>query len=580
MIPQEFIEEVQQKTDIVDLISGYIPLKRAGRNFKAQCPFHDEKTPSFFVNPQKQIFHCFGCGEGGGVLQFLMLYDKLSFPEAVETLAKRLGMQIPYQRVSTKDKIKTKLYDVMQLASQFFHKNLLSMEEASGARDYLGKRGITKNIIANFNIGYAPRNNMLISYMRKQSITLDILEKASLVVSRTQGGYTDLFRERIMFPIYDVRNRVVGFGARRIRDKEGVPKYINSFENILYSKREHLFGLNFSKDEIIKKDSVIVTEGYMDMIVPFSAGIKNIVASLGTALTLEQIRLIKRYTNNIILIFDSDKAGQAATLRAVDILIENGLNIRIVHMPKGFDLDLAVRERGVSFVTSLLDKRTDFFDYKMDILCSLYDSDSIEGKVKIAEGMLSTIAKLNSEIEKYEYIKQLSAALKVKEAVLVAELRKIDKPAGGGDLKVNNPNIILPMAEKIIMRAVLSNDKILTALRKKIDAEDFSHPLARKTFSLALQYKEKNGVAMRSFLSSTMDKEIAGFVSQIMMEDMGRIDKDILKDCILRLRSNRTKAIKERLKDEIRQAEDRKDTGKVKSLISEFQKINSEAKNG
>jgi len=582
MIPQEFIEEVQQKTDIVDLISSYIPLKRAGRNFKAQCPFHNEKTPSFFVNPQKQIFHCFGCGEGGGALQFLMLYDKLSFPEAVEVLAKRLGMQIPYQKVSAKDKIKTRLYDVVQEASQFFHKSLLSMEEALLARNYLDKRGITKGIIANFNIGYAPGNNMLIGYMRKRGVTLDILEKASLVVSKTQGGYRDLFRGRIMFPIYDIRHRVVGFGARRIKDKEGVPKYINSFENPLYSKREHLFGLNFSKDEIIKKDSAIVTEGYMDMIVPFTAGIKNIVASLGTALTPEQIRLIKRYTSNIILIFDSDKAGEGATLRAVDLLIENGLNIKIVHMPKGFDLDLATREKGTRFVKALLDKQTDFFDYKIEILRSLYDPDSIEGKVKIAEHMLSTISRLNSEIEKYEYIKKLSAVLRIKETVFIAELRKADKgfEKNRGAPQVNRPNIILPMAEKMLLRAVFSSDKVLAALEKRISAEDFSHPLARKTFSLVSQHKVKNGSVSRSFVSSILDKEVAGFVSQIMMEDMGKIDKNILKDCILRLRSNRIKTIKEKLRNEIRQAEDRKDSGRVKSLMNEFQKINSEAKNG
>ena len=584
MIPQEFIEEVQQKTDIVDLISSYIPLKRAGRNFKAQCPFHNEKTPSFFVNPQKQIFHCFGCGAGGGALQFIMLYDKLSFPEAVEVLAKRLGMQIPYQKVSAKDKIRTKLYDVVRDASEFFHKNLFSMKEASAARNYLSRRGVTESIIDSFNIGYAPVGGMLIDYMRKCGVTLDVLEKASLVVPKANGGYKDLFRARIMFPIYDVRSRAIGFGARRIEDKEGVPKYINSFENPLYSKRQHLFGLNFSKDEIIKKDNVIVTEGYMDMIIPFAAGIRNIVASLGTALTLEQIRLIKRYTNNIVLIFDSDKAGESATLRAVDLLVENGLNIGIVRMPEGFDLDSAVRAKGVNFVGQLLNKRVDFFDYKVSTLRSLYDPDSIEGKVKIAEHMLSTISKVNSEIEKYEYIKKLSSVLKVKETVLIAELKKADvkfnrirqyqMPQG------NRQSIVLPMAEKIIIRTVLSNSKVLAAVKKKVNAEDFSHPLARKTFSLISQYEMKDAYSSGAFLGSIVDKEVSGFVSRIMMEDIGRIDKSALRDCVLKLRANRAKAAKERLKDEMRQAESRKDIGRVKSLMSEFQKINSEAKNG
>ncbi len=583
MIPQDFIEEVQQKTDIVDLISSYIPLKRAGKNFKTQCPFHNEKTPSFFVNPQKQIFHCFGCGEGGGALQFVMLYDRLSFVEAVEVLAKRLGMQIPYQKVSARDKIKIALYDVIRAASEFYHDNLLSLSETSAARRYLNNRGVNGETIKGFKIGYAPQNNMLVNYMRKRGVTLDTLEKASLVVPKSSGGYKDLFWKRVIFPIYDVRGRAVGFGARRIGDGDSSPKYINSPENPLYRKREHLFGLNFSKDEIVKENSVIVTEGYMDMITPFAAGIKNIVASLGTALTVEQIRTIKRYTNNIILIFDSDKAGQNATSRAIGLLIENGLNVSIVRMPEGLDLDLAVRERGADFTASLLNKKVDFFDYKIDMLKSLYEFDSIEGKVNVANQMLSIISKINSEVEKYEYIKKLSAVLSVRETVLVAELRK----AGKNTVKVRgNPRVeeslsAVPMAERMIIRAVFSNDKVLGAIKRKVDPQDFSHPLTRKVFSLILK-REDDGkkVSFRSFLGSTEDKEISSFVSKIMMEDIGGINKNILKDCIVKLRKNRARAAKDILKSRIREAENRKDKEKVKSLISEFQKINSEVRNG
>ena len=588
MIPQQFIEEVQQKTDIVDLISSYIPLRRAGRNFKALCPFHNEKTSSFFVSPQRQIFHCFGCGEGGGPLQFIMLYDKTSFVEAVEELAQKIGMRIPYQEVSAKDKLRTLLYDVVHQTAQFFHQNLISSKEAQPARDYLAQRGIDKEAIDVFKIGYAASNSSLLRYMRSRSVTLDMLEKVSLITEKPQGGWRDLFWQRIIFPICDVRHRPVGFGARFIEGlsrrssvKGDIPKYINSGENILYRKRECLFGLNFSKDEIIKKDSVIVTEGYLDMITPYQAGIKNIVASLGTALTLEQIRLIKRYTHNIILVFDADKAGQNATLRAVDILLENGLNVTILSMPEGLDLDLALRQKGVDFVTSLIEKRNDFFDYKMSILRRLYDIDSIDGKVKIARQMLSTIGKLTSELEQYEYVKKLSVALKVRETLLMAEFGKVKthKPVSlrspGQDIRAS-----VPITEQLIIKAIFANNRLLTMIKGRINEEDFSHPLSRKTFSLLLDKSSAGNFSGRQFISSIEDKEISGFVSRVLMEDAGSIDKSILKSCIIKLRRNHLKMLLDSLKAQIRTAEKDKDEIRVKNLMIQFRKINSEVRNG
>jgi len=581
MIPQSFIEEIQQRTDIVELISSYIPLKRSGRSFKALCPFHSERTPSFFVNPQKQIFHCFGCGEGGGSLQFLMLYDKVSFTEAIDILAKRLGLTVPYQETRGKEKLKSLLYEVTYEASIFFYKNLISLKESEPALNYLKSRGITKEIIDKFRIGYAAGKNNLLDYMRAKNFTLEILEKASLVTAKSSGGYLDLFRDRVIFPIFDIRNRVVGFGARTLREKEGVPKYINSFENPLYSKRDHLFGLNFSKEEILKKDSVIVTEGYLDMVTPYQGGIRNIVANLGTALTLEQIRLVRRYTKNIILVFDADKAGQAATLRAVDLLLENGLNIRILNMPRGLDLDLAIREKGVDFVLALLDKRVDFFDYKVNILKGLYDIESIEGKAKLANQMLSTIGKLSSEIEKYEYIKKLSEVLKVKEEVLIAELRKIDKQPKLGLSNLGKIKESIPIAEKLILKFIFTNAKIFEVVKKKLNWNDFLHPLTKKTFSLIVEkFSRDNNFSLQKFLSLIEDKEISGFVSQVLMEDVGILDKSILKDCILKLRRNRARIIKENLKMQMREAEKDKNMTKLKELVAKYRKINNEVRNG
>src|SRR3989338_2771672 len=247
MIPQTFIDEVQARTDIVELISGYLSLKKAGRNFRGLCPFHAEKTPSFMVSPEKQIFHCFGCGQGGGAFQFLTLVEKVSFPEAVEMLAKRAGLAIPYQNESLL-KEKSTLYDAVNAAADFFYHNLKDDKKYEGIRKYLARRGIGPKAIDRFKLGFAPAGNMLLNHLRKAGFTLEVLEKTSLATA-SRSGFSDLFRDRIMFPIFDVRSRIIAFGGRTYSNDAQIPKYINSLENVLYSKRNHLFGLNLVKDD-------------------------------------------------------------------------------------------------------------------------------------------------------------------------------------------------------------------------------------------------------------------------------------------------------------------------------------------
>jgi DNA primase len=581
MIPQSFIDEIQTRTDIVELISNYIPLKRSGRNFKALCPFHSEKTPSFFVSPQKQIFHCFGCGEGGGPIQFLMLYERVNFVDAIEILAKRLGLEIPYQKRENRG-IKNILYEITNEASLFFHKTLLEDKSLQPVVSYLNKRGLSKDVIRKFRIGFARGDKTLLDYLRKRGFTLEIMEKASLIISQREG-WRELFRERVMFPIFDVRSRVVGFGGRIWKEREGVPKYINSLENPLYSKREHLYGLNFSKDEILKQDEVIVVEGYMDMLIPFINGVKNIVASLGTALTLEQIRLIKRYTYNIVLVFDSDKAGQLATLRALDLLLENDLKVRIVKLPSGYDPDLLVREKGIEVFVYLINKKEDFLTYKIGILKNIYDIDSIEGKTKISKEMLSTIDKLKSEVEKYEYIKKLSWILKIKEEILLAEYKKLFSKRDFSFPK-NNSKIIeeklFPITEKIILKFMLTNTKALSVVKKNLKEDDFTSPLIKKAVSFILRNFSKEKFSLQSLLGRIDDKQISSFISSILMDDSIPLNKDSFKDSIIKLRKKRIKSLRERLKEEIKRAELEGDKEKCKELINKFYKINSEVRNG
>ncbi|UCG34660.1 MAG: DNA primase [Candidatus Omnitrophota bacterium] len=581
MIPQGFINEIQTRTDIVELISAYIPLKRSGRNFKAICPFHGEKTPSFMVSPQKQIFHCFGCGEGGGIIQFLMMHEKVSFVEAVEILAKRQGLNIPYER-SDKDKIKPRLYEAVSEAMQFFQNCLLKEEAAKPVLKYLKERGIAEKTIAQFHIGYACTSNLLLGHMRKKGFSLQALEKASLVISQ-RSGFKDLFRERIVFPIFDIRSRPIGFGGRIWKNISGVPKYINSLENPLYSKRNQLFGLNFAKDDIIKNDAVIVVEGYLDMIIPFMRGTRNIVASSGTALTVEQIKYIRRYTSNVILVFDSDKAGEMATMRTLDLLLENELKIKVAKLPLGFDPDSFVRKKGNEAFSKALSEAQDFFDYKMGVLKKIYDVESIEGKTKIAKELLGSLQKLKSEIEKHEYIKKLSQALKVKEEILIAELRKINSTPGTRNwqppqqLGKREP---LSLTEKTLLKFMVSNQGARALIKKNVKEEDFISDLARKTFSYLSLNIERLSNRPQELLTMIEDKEISRFISSVLMDDNIPLEKEFLKGALLKMRQRRIKVFKNRLKEEIRQAEQIGDRQKLKVLISEYGKIKSEAGNG
>jgi DNA primase len=593
MIPQTFIDEVQTRTDIGEVISSYIPLKRAGRNFKAACPFHGEKTPSFIVSPQKQIFHCFGCGEGGGVIQFLMLYEKVSFVEAIEILAARLGLTVPYQR-GEREKLKTILYDVVDEAASFFSRNLNEVNQRP-VINYLNKRGISEEAIKKFRLGYAAGRNTLINYLRKKKFSLNVIEKASLAIAR-ESGYRDIFQGRVTFPICDTRSRVVGFGARIWRENKEAPKYINSLENPLYSKREHLFGLNFAKDSILKEDCVIVVEGYLDMIIPFMAGVKNIVASLGTALTLEQIRLIRRYTSNIVLVFDSDKAGQMAALRALDLLLENDLRVEVVKMPSGFDPDSVVREKGKDYFLKLVESRQDFFDYKMDVLKNMHNSNSIGGKSKIVKEMFSTINKLISEVEKYEYIKKMSEKMTIKEDVLIAEFRKMFSKDRSGlgkgsqasmreESLFSKPSKLgeepLSIAEKVLIKFMLTNSKAFALVKNNLSEEDFVSATARQVVSYFFDnYLQENDMSSSKILGMIENKEINRFVSKILLDDSIPLDKELFRGSLIKLKQRRLTEAKNKLREEIKEAEKEGNKERLKILINEYGKINSEVRNG
>ncbi len=428
MIPREIIDDVLDRLDIVEVISDYVQLKRAGRNFKACCPFHNEKTPSFVVSPDKQIYHCFGCHAGGNVIDFVMKHDSLEFPEAVKILASKAGVELPKTGGPGEggESLSSKIIEANKAAGVFFQ-NVLRSEKGKKAREYLSNRGITPETATRFAVGYAPRDwEALSSYCRSRKITGEVLKKSGLTVSSEKGkGDYDRFRDRVMFPIHNERGVIVAFGGRVLDDK--LPKYINSPETPVYSKSNVLYGLHFSRKGIKEKGYAILVEGYLDVIIPFQNGVDNVVATSGTALTLRQVELLKKYTDTAVMVFDSDQAGENASLRGLDILLENGMKIKIATLPEGDDPDSFVRREGSSAFYGKVENSKSLFDYKLDILIQKKGKRDIAA---IVDGMLPTIAKVTNAVLQSDYLRQLAEKLGVHEASLRVEIGKIkpDKP--------------------------------------------------------------------------------------------------------------------------------------------------------
>ena len=376
----ELIEEIKSRNDIVDIISQYVVLKRSGRNFFGLCPFHKEKSPSFSVSPDKQIFHCFGCGVGGNVFHFVSKIENLSFRETVEMLAERSGVELPTLENEEDNKLlqlKSKVYQINELTAKFYHENLYK-PSAKKAQEYVKKRRLDNNTLKNFLIGYSGTFNELYLMLKSKGFTEEEILASSLVNKTQDGKFIDRFRGRLMFPIQDVRNRVIAFGGRVLDDSK--PKYINSPENIVYSKGRHLFGLNVAKKSDLKK--IIIVEGYMDAISLHQRGISYAVASLGTAMTEAQGRLLRRSSQQVIIGYDSDGAGQAATMRGLEILQGLGCDVRILQIEGAKDPDEFVVKYGPERFEKQVEKAISLVEYKVTVLKNSLNIEHPNDKIK------------------------------------------------------------------------------------------------------------------------------------------------------------------------------------------------------
>lgn len=582
MIPREIIDGILDRLDIVEVLSDYVQVKRSGRNFKACCPFHNEKTPSFVVSPDKQIYHCFGCHAGGNVIDFVMKHDNLEFPEAVKLLAARAGVELPEDKGQGSEaaSLSSRIYEANKTASVFYQ-GILKGPSGKGALDYLRKRGMTDETIAVFGIGYAPGEwEALSKYCRSKKIAGDILKKAGLTLPSDKGRNDyDRFRSRVIFPIYNERGVIVAFGGRVMDDK--LPKYINSPETHVYSKSNVLYGLNFSKKGIKEKGYAVLVEGYLDVIIPFQSGVNNVVATSGTALTLRQVDLLKKYTDTAVMVFDSDQAGEAASLRGLDIFLENGFKVKVATLPKGDDPDSFVSREGNSAFYTVVENAKSLFDYKLDHLLEKKGKRDIGG---VVDGMLPTIAKISNAVIQSDYVRRLAEKLGIHEAALRVEMGKIkpDRQYRYENKTEVKPEVVCARNSEIhILGLSLSSRARFNLVEKELGVTAFRDQIVRNIFSeMRIMFDSEDDEFLNpgKLLGRMHDNETA---RSMIIQAMAKADiiaepDKALRDCITCVKKENRDEKLRALASKLKQAQESSDLSGMTNTLRMIDQIHKE----
>ena len=540
-----FIDELIAQNPIEDVVGQYVSLKRSGANMFGLCPFHGEKTASFSVAPDKGIYYCFGCHKGGGVVNFMMEVEGLSYPDAVRSLAKRVGMEVPDdEQYQSRYRQQERLWAICKEAARFYHEQLYSPAGAN-CLEYVNKRGLSKSIITRFGIGYAPDSwNALINTLKKKGYTEEELKGADLVGEKN-GHIYDRFRNRLMFPIIDVRGNVIGFGGRVLDDS--TPKYLNTSETLIFNKRKNLFGMNLAKKT--KQGSLILVEGNVDVVALHQYGFDNAVASLGTSLTEEQATLISRYVDQVVLIYDGDEAGQRATQRAIPILEKAGLKIKVLQIQGAKDPDEYLKKYGADKFKLLLEGSSNRVEYQLNAIRKKYDISLDDQKVQYVQESADLISNLDSSVKREVYGKRVAEAAGISEKAMALEVEKAFKRRLGrqkkaqeridlapaqafqrrGSSKVVYNNVKSGVAEQRLIAMALREPALLSQT-KDLTAEQFSVPLFGRVFS-QLQQRCKEGLEVSVSVLSDLTEEEASHMAGIVYEQTV-VDEAAFRDCI------------------------------------------------
>jgi len=506
IISKQVIEEIRMRNDIAELIGTYIQLKRSGSTFKALCPFHKEKTPSFQVNPHKQIFHCFGCGKGGDVFRFLMDYEGMNFVEAARTLAERSGMVIEWDdhsRSSDGKPDKNTLFGIHEEVVQFYQQQLQKNPAAEPARAYLRERKLDGEISDQFQFGFAPDEwDALLTWGRKKGYAIELLEALGLVIKSEKGEkshYYDRFRNRIMIPIRNELGRPVAFTGRVLSEDQTGGKYVNSPETILFSKSRTLFGMDKARRAIVDERQAILCEGQIDAIRCHQAGLATVVASQGTALTEQHAHLLKRYADEIVLVLDADKAGENAALRGAHILMDTGLSVRIAQLPTGEDPDTLIVQQGKEALLAVVGKAKSVVNYQLDILATREDLSSDAGVLRAERALLATIQHAQTALLRDRFIQQAATRLNVREDALRSDLqqlnRKTRRPPATPDAPKPPPlvppsSVTHPRNETALVELLLAHRDLAPIIETYLNPYDLTDPLCRKITLLLIEHQD------------------------------------------------------------------------------------------
>lgn len=537
LISDDVINQIRDRVDIAEIVGQHVALTRAGQNLKGLCPFHQEKSPSFTVSSSRQIFHCFGCGAGGNVYTFLMRLTGAAFPEIVRDLGRKVGVDVPESTGGYSTEARTQLGRLERLnaaAGVWYQRMLMEGPASAQARAYLDSRGIQPHTTAQFNIGYAPSEwDGLTKAMLKEGFAPADLVAAGLSIPRDQSGsqktavsgHYDRFRSRIMFPITDLRKRVVAFGGRILGD--GMPKYLNSPETPLFKKGQTLFALDAAREAAGQQQTLIIVEGYFDAIALHQAGIRHVAATLGTALTAEHITVIRRFASNIILLFDPDQAGVRAALRSLDLFVNSGLSVKVVSLPEGDDPDTYVRQHGAEGFASLHRSAPSLLDFAIEHSLRTAESGSVEDRIRAVDAVLRILQKSAHPIEREERIRLVAERLGLSQQRLIErypmlmseEQRRPERSVNASAVAV--PSKVKPNPEERDLAHLLVQGSLSATDLRKLSPDAFSTPAYKRLIEGALQHRAEDGrVSVRNLLDALIRDEVCGsLVSELSMQE-------------------------------------------------------------
>ena len=542
----ELKEEIRSANDIVDVVSQYVTLKRSGRNYFGLCPFHKEKSPSFSVSPDRQYFHCFGCHKGGDVFTFVSEIERISFKEALEMLAERAHIALPVDENPEFNKnqyLKDRMHKINAETTKFYHERLYT-PVAKIAQDYVKKRKLDNKTLKSFKIGYSGEYNELYKHLSQMGFKNEEILATGLVNRTERGEFVDRFRRRLMFPIMDVTGKVVAFGGRKLDDKDKTGgKYINSNENLIYSKKKHLFGLNLAKQSDSKK--IILVEGYMDAISLYQRGFDNVVASLGTALTEEQGRLLRKYCEQVILSYDSDGAGQTAILRGLEVLEKQGCDARVLQMEGAKDPDEYVIKYGSGKFNLLVENAISLVEFKIKMLKQKYNLENAKDKIKFLKEITKILSNVDNKIEREIYIDNIAKQYNISKEAIYAEVNKASYNPEAREETLVRPIIKPKKAVEEVNPAVVKRENMIiyllinhfqesySAIVNNITLDDFKVEMNRKLYEIIQNSTAESSEKMLQAIANIEDEDLQSHVSEILVTDyeISSIDK-CLEDII------------------------------------------------